>query len=191
MSKLSKQYITKHILKRLSNKGQRELISFLEAYKYRYLDNNKSEYLFLLSNSYTKLVAQNIIIEYIGIPKSHWSDFITVCGKKDDFKRHIACIAYKNENEELKSVVDRIKKFDDLYKWIYTNKFFILKEYIELLVGTKEYSTYCINPPLKEYIWNLYRKICKNEREKKRHLRQKYPPQLNNDFYEEMEKMFF
>lgn len=183
-------YIVKHIIKKLSKKEQRELVSFIESYKYRnLLDNNKSKYLFLFSNAYTKLVSKEIIIENTGILEDCWANFIAVCRKKVDFKRHIAYIAYKYEDEELKSTVDKIKKFDDLYNWIYDNKPAILKQYIEMLTGTKEYSTYCINPKLKEYIWKIYRQINKNEREKWIHLRDKYPQTLYN-ILEEIERMF-
>lgn len=190
MSKTKVYYIVKHIIKKLSKKEQRELVSFIESYKYRnLLDNNKSKYLFLFSNAYTKLVSKEIIIENTGILEDCWANFIAVCRKKVDFKRHIAYIAYKYEDEELKSTVDKIKKFDDLYNWIYDNKPAILKQYIEMLTGTKEYSTYCINPKLKEYILKIYRQINKNEREKWIHLRDKYPQTLYN-ILEEIERMF-
>lgn len=190
MPKTKVYYIVKHIIKKLSKKEQRELVSFIESYKYRnLLDNNKSKYLFLFSNAYTKLVSKEIIIENTGILEDCWANFIAVCRKKVDFKRHIAYIAYKYEDEELKSTVDKIKKFDDLYNWIYDNKPAILKQYIEMLTGTKEYSTYCINPKLKEYIWKIYRQINKNEREKWIHLRDKYPQTLYN-ILEEIERMF-
>lgn len=59
LPKTSVHYIVKHIIKKLSKIEQRELVSFLEDYKYRYLlDNNKSKYLFLFSNAYTKLVSK-------------------------------------------------------------------------------------------------------------------------------------
>ena len=58
-----------------------------------------------------------------------------------------------------------------------------------MLTGTKEYSTYCINPKLKEYILKIYRQINKNEREKWIHLRDKYPQTLYN-ILEEIERMF-
>lgn len=190
LSKTKVYYIVKHIIKKLSKKEQRELVSFIESYKYRnLLDNNKSKYLFLFSNAYTKLVSKEIIIENTGILEDCWANFIAVCRKKVDFKRHIAYIAYKYEDEELKSTVDKIKKFDDLYNWIYDNKPAILKQYIEMLTGTKEYSTYCINPKLKEYILKIYRQINKNEREKWIHLRDKYPQTLYN-ILEEIERMF-
>lgn len=190
MPKTKVYYIVKHIIKKLSKKEQRELVSFIESYKYRnLLDNNKSKYLFLFSNAYTKLVSKEIIIENTGILEDCWANFIAVCRKKVDFKRHIAYIAYKYEDEELKSTVDKIKKFDDLYNWIYDNKPAILKQYIEMLTGTKEYSTYCINPKLKEYILKIYRQINKNEREKWIHLRDKYPQTLYN-ILEEIERMF-
>ncbi len=103
----------------------------------------------------------------------------------------MAYVAYKYEDEELKSIVDKIKKFDDLYNWIYDNKPEILKKYIEMLIGTEEYSTYCINPKLKKYIWNIYRQINKNEIKKRIHLRDKYPQALNYDICQEMDRMFY
>lgn len=190
MPKQKMQYLVKHILKKLSKKGQKELVSFLEVYKYRYLDNNRSECLFLFSNGYTKLVSQKIIIEKFGILETCWNNFIADCNKKDDFKRYIAQIAYKNEDECLKLIVKKFKKFDELYKCLYVNNPFIIKEYIELLIGKKEYSTYYINPKLKDCIWHIKRKIYKNKREKKRHLRLKHPPTFDNNFWDEMERMF-
>ena len=179
----------KHIINMLSKKEKARLISFLDLYKYRYIYNNKGDHLFFKSNMYTLLVNKEILIENQGITGICWKYFIAERGEKDDFKKQICSIAYNNEDEELKLVVNKIKRFDDLYDWLYYNKPTYIQDYIEPMLKGEQYSSYCINPNIRKCIWSVYHKIKKDFNEEYKHSK-KQSNYTGTSLFEEIETLF-
>ena len=168
------QYLVKYYMKKLHSKGLKELVCFYEAYKFnKYICGNNSGILFRSSNLYFRLSNLQLVISKVGIPEVFWYDFIAQLRKKDDFKRHVAYIAYKFEIQELKNIVNKLRGFDKLYNWIYANNFDILKDYINILINGQDYSVYYINPKFQKLVTKIYRRIKKNETVRYNYLRKK------------------
>lgn len=185
----NKKCAVKRVINMLSKKEQAMLLSFLDLYKYRYIYNNKGEYLFFKSNMYTLLVNKEILLENQGITGIYWKYFIAERWKKDDFKKQVCSIAYNNEDEELKLVVNKLRKFEELYDWLYYNKPSYIQDYINPMLKGELYSSYCINPNIKKYIWSVYNKIKKDFYEECKHSK-KQSNYTGTSLFEEIETLF-